>query len=295
MSVAAQVEYESRVRIKYGGLALFAAVMLVGSQLLQLSGPHASVDELTLDLIYANKRETIDILGALMDMAGLISVGVVLNWLFVVSRARNPGMKPATRWLVVIGAGLSGVMAILYTVVVASKAHTFVTTGTQGYPQANSLTDSGSVELLPLLLQLGTLLLTLGCIWTSLNMMRVGLVTKLVGYVGIVAGALFLFPIGALVPVIQGFWFAALAVTLAARWPSGDPPAWQQGVAVAWPSSGRGVPGPAEQRSRPSRAQRRKISDRDVLAAVEPRNGNGNGAGAPSPSTSSGKRKRRRK
>jgi hypothetical protein len=299
MSVAAQVEYESGVRLKYGGLALFAAVMLVASQLLQLSGPHASVDELTLDLIYASKRETIDIVGAVMDMAGLISVGVVLNWMFSISRVRNPGMKPATRWLVVSGAFLSGVMAILYTVVVASKAHTFVTTGTQGYPQANSLTDTGFVELLPLLLQLGTLLLTLGCIWTSLNMMRVGLVTKMVGYVGIVAGALFLFPIGALVPVIQGYWFAALAVTLAARWPSGDPPAWQQGVAIAWPSSTRPAPGPAEQRSRPSRAQRRKISDRDVLAAVEPTNGNvngnGNGNGGPSPSTSSGKRKRKRK
>jgi hypothetical protein len=288
MSATAQVEYESGLRIKYGALAFFAALMLVGSQLLQLSGPHASVDELTLDLVYANRRETIDIIGAALDMLGLISVGVVLNWLFSAARARNPGMKPATRWLVVTGAALSAVMAIAYTVVIASKAHTFLTTGNQGYPEANSLTDSGLVEVLPLLLQLGTLLLTIGCIWTSLNMMRVGLVTKLVGYVGIVAGALFLFPIGALVPLVQGYWLAALAVILAARWPSGDPPAWQRGEAVPWPSSGR-VPGPAEQRSRPSRAERRKISDKDVLAAVEP------STGTPSPSTSAGKRKRKRK
>jgi hypothetical protein len=289
MSVAAQVEYESQVRIKYAALAFFAALMLVGSQLLQLSGPHSSVDELTLDLIYANKRGTIDLIGAVLDMLGLISVGVVLNWLFVVSRARNPGMKVATRWLVVMGAALSAVMAIAYTVVVASKAHTFVTTGSQGYPEANNLTKAGVVELLPLLLQLGTLLLTLGCIWTSLNMMRVGLVTRMVGYVGIVAGALFLFPIGALVPLIQGYWLAAIAITLAARWPSGDPPAWARGEAVAWASNMKLPPGPAEQRSRPSRAERRKISDQDVLAAVEPDHDR------PSPSTSSGKRKRKRK
>jgi len=292
MSAAAQVEYESRVRIKYGALALFAALMLVAAQLLQFSGPHASVDELTLDLIYQNRRETVDIIGAVMDLLGLISVGIVLNWLFTVSRARNPGMKPATRWLVMIGAALAGVMALVYTVVLATKANTFVTTGNQGYPQANALTGGSSLEIMALVLQLGTLLLTLGCIWTSLNMMRVGLVTKLVGYIGIVAGALFLFPIGALVPVIQGYWLAAIAVTLAARWPSGDPPAWRQGVAVAWPSSGR-VPGPAEQRSRPSRAERRKVSDKDVLAAVDQKSGNGNAA--PSPSTSSGKRKRKRK
>jgi len=290
MSATAQVEYESRVRIKYAGLALFAALMLVGAQLLQYSGPHASVDELTLDLIYENRRETIDLIGSVMDLLGLISVGIVLNWMFTISRARNPGMKAATRWLVVIGAVLAGVMALAYTVALGAKAHIFVTTGMQGYPRANSLTDGSGLEIMALALQLGTLLLTLGCIWTSLNMMRVGLVTKLVGYMGIVAGALFLFPIGALVPVIQGYWLAAVAVTLAARWPSGDPQAWQQGVAVAWPSSGR-VPGPAEQRSRPSRAERRKIADRDVLASVEPTNGNG----TRSPSTSSGKRKRKRK
>jgi hypothetical protein len=294
MSVAAQVEYESRVRLKYGALAFFAAVMLVGAQLLSLSGPHSSVDELTLELIYQNKRETIEIIGAVLDLLGLISTGIVLNWLFSVSRARNPGMKPATRWLVVSGAAIAGVMYVVYTVAFASKAHTFVTTGTQGYPEAYTLTDISSLEVMALVFQLGTLLLTIGCIWTSLNMMRVGLVTKMVGYVGIVFGALFLFPLGVLVPVVQGFWMAAVAVTLAGRWPSGDLPAWQQGVAVAWPSSKR-VPGPAEQRSRPSRAQqRRKVSDRDVLAAVEqPTSGNGNGT--PSPSTSSGKRKRKRK
>ena len=293
MSVAAQVEYESRVRIKYAALALFAALMLVAAQLLSLSGPHASVDELTLELIYQNKRETLEILGAVLDMFGVISTGIVLNWLFSISRARNPGMKSATRWLVVVGAALAGVLYVAYTIAFAGKAHTFVTTGTQGYPQAYALTDNSGLEVLVLFFQLGTLLLTIGCIWTSLNMMRVGLVTKTVGYVGIVFGALFLFPLGVLVPLVQGYWLAALAVTLAARWPRGDLPAWQQGVAVAWPSSKR-VPGPAEQRSRPSRAQRRKVSDRDVLAAVE-QPANGNGKGAPSPSTSSGKRKRKRK
>jgi hypothetical protein len=289
MSATAQVEYESRVRFRYGAIAFIAALLLIGSQLLQLSGPHSNIDELTLDLIYANKRETLDLVGAVLDMLGLISVGVVLNWMFDAAKARNPGMKSITRWLAVVGAVLSAVMAIAYTILVASRAHQFVTTGTQGYPEANGLTDSGAVLILPLLLQLGTLLLTLGCIWTSLNMMRVGLVTRMVGYVGVVAGALFLFPIGALVPAIQGYWLAAVAVTLVARWPGGDPPAWAAGRAIAWTPRSNVVPGPREQRSRPSRAERRKISDRDVLAAVDQTNG------GPSPSTSAGKRKRKRK
>ena len=294
MNATAQVEYESRVRLRYGAIAFAAALLLVGSQLLQLAGPHASVQELTLDLIVANKRSTLDLLGAVCDTLGLLCVGVLLNWLFEVTRARNPGMRQIVRWLATVGAGVAAVMALTYTIIVATKAHDFVTSGTQGYPQASALTSSSGLAVLQLLLQLGILLLTLGCIWTSLNAMRVGLLTRMVGYVGVVAGALFLFPIGALVPVIQGYWLAAVAVTLAARWPSGDPPAWAAGVAVAPAPVGNA--GQRQQATRGTRAQRRRVSTQEVLAAVEPQNENGAPrTDAPSPSTSAGKRKRKRK
>ncbi|MGH2844295.1 MAG: hypothetical protein ACRDKL_12045, partial [Solirubrobacteraceae bacterium] len=209
MNTAAQVQYESGTRVRYAVVAFCAAVLLVGSQVLQLAGPHSSVDELTIDLIFANKRATIDVIGAVLDMFGLISIGVLLYWLHGISRARNPGMKPFVRWLAVIGAVLSAVMAITYTVLVATRAHQFVSTGNQGYPEADALTSGGLVVVLPLLLQFGTLLLTLGCIWTSLNAMRVGLLTRMIGYVGVLAGVLFLFPLGALVPIVQGYWLAA--------------------------------------------------------------------------------------
>jgi len=295
MNPAAQVQYESNVRVRYGVLAFVAALLLVGSQLLQLSGPHANVSELTLDLVFANKRSTVDLIGSVVDMLGLVSLGVLLNWLFQISRARNPGMKQVVRWLVVVGAALAAVMTVIYTIVVASKAHQFVTTGNQGYPEAKALTSGGVIEALPLLLQLGTLLLTLGCIWTALNAMRVGLLTRLVGYTGVIAGALFLFPIGALVPVVQGYWLAAVAVILVARWPSGDPPAWAAGEAIAWAPVGNANQAAQAQRERPARRQRRRVSTQEVLAAVDSKQNGGPRTDAPSPSASAGKRKRKRK
>jgi len=268
MDVASQVQYESGVRFRYAVIAFFAALMIVASQLLQLSGVHAPVSELTLDLIAANQRRTMDLIGAGMDTLGLIAVAVLLYWLHVISTARRPELKALVRYIAAIGAGLSAVMAVSYTAVVASKAHTFVTTGNQGYPEADHLTSSGIVVALPLLLELGTLLLAIGTIWVALSAMRVGLTTRLVGYVGVVAGALFLFPIGGLVPIVQGFWLGALAVTLARRWPSGDPPAWDAGVAIPWvPIQGRQ---PQEPPARPARGQRRRrVSDAEVMAAVE--------------------------
>jgi hypothetical protein len=267
MTVAEQVNYESSVRFRYGVIAFCAALLIVGSQLIQLSGVHASVNELTLDLVAANQRATLDVIGATLDMLGLGAVGVLLYWLHRISSARRPELKALVRWVASIGAGLSAVMAIAYTIIVAQKAHQFVTTGNQGYPEANHLTSGGIVVLLPLLLELGTLMLAIGCIWTSLSAMRVGLVTRMVGYVGVLSGALFLFPIGGLVPIVQGYWLAAIAVTLARRWPSGDPPAWAAGIAVPWEPTQTQR---ARQDARGTRAQRRaRVSDTDVLAAVE--------------------------
>jgi hypothetical protein len=264
MTVAEQVRYESGVRMRYAVIAFCAALLIVASQLIQLSGVHAPVNELTLDLIAASQRRGLDIVGAVLDMLGLVAVGVLLYWLHVITRARRPELKPFVRYLVAIGAGLSAVMAITYTVIVANKAHTFVTTGDQSYPEANHLTSSGPVVVLPLLLEFGTLLLAIGVILTSLSAMRVGLVTRMVGYVGVVAGALFIFPIGGLVPIIQGFWLAALSVILASRWPSGELPAWETGEAVPWQPMQNAQP------EKGTRAQRRrKVSDTEVLAAVD--------------------------
>jgi hypothetical protein len=268
MSVAEQVQYESAVRFRYAVIAFVAALLTVASQLLLVSGVHAPVNELTLDLIAQSQRTTLDIVGGALDMAALLGIAALLYWLHRISSARRPEFKAIVRYVAVVGAVLAAVMAISYTIVIAHKSHEFVTTGTQGYPEANRLTDSGFVVALPLLLEFGTLLLAIGCIWTSLSAMRVGLITRLVGYVGIIAGALYLFPIQGLVPIVQGFWLGAIAVTLSRRWPSGDPPAWESGVAVPWvpltnPNSSPPPP-------RPARGQRRRrVSDSEVLAAVD--------------------------
>jgi len=59
--------------------------------------------------------------------------------------------------------------------------------------------------------------------------MRVGLLTRFMGYLGIFTGVLVLFPIGSPVPVVQGFWLLALAYLFSGRWPNGVPPAWRSG------------------------------------------------------------------
>lgn len=237
MSAEPQLQYESRVRVRQSALAAIAGVLIVVAAIIQLGGPHANVNELTLDLITEHKRHGIDLLGSIVNMLGLFALGWTLSYLFAIARARNPQLRPFIRYLAVVGAVVSGLSAIAYEIVIAQKASEFVSHGAQTYVQADALTSGGLVVILPLLAQIASLLLTAGFIWISLSAMRVGLLTRFMGYLGVFAGVLVLFPIGSPVPVVQGFWLVAAAVLIAGRWPSGQPKAWLSGQAEPWPSA----------------------------------------------------------
>lgn len=289
MTVAEQVRYESGLRPRYAVIAFCAAVLLVGSQLIQLSGTHAPVSEATVQLINENQRAVLDIVGAVLDTLGLLAVAALLYWLHRLAQARHPEFKHAVRWIGSGGATLSAVMALAYTILFVHKAHQFVTTGSQSYPEASQLFSSTIWVLPGLLLELGNLLLAIGVILVALSTMRVGLFPRPVGYAGVLSGALFIIGVPVLTPVIQGFWLAATAVLLARRWPSGDPPAWESGEAVPW------APMQSSQRQQEARAaraargqRRRRVSDQDVLTAVEQKEA------PPNPKAGRSKRKRKR-
>ncbi len=237
MDTNEQLLYESRVRMRQAVLAAGAAILLVAAAAVQLSGPHTKVNELTLDLITAHKRFPLDVIGAVINGLGLVALAATLVFLFSLARARNQELREFVKWLAIAGGAVAGLSGIAYAVVIASKANDFVSQGAQSYEQANHLTNSGGLLALPFLGQAAALLLAVGFVLTSLNAMRVGLLTRFMGYLGIFTGILVLFPIGSPVPVVQAFWLLGLAYLLSGRWPTGVPPAWRSGRAEPWPSS----------------------------------------------------------
>jgi uncharacterized membrane protein (Fun14 family) len=229
--------YETRVRNRSAALAATAGILLVVAAVVQLAGPHTKVDELTADLIYAHKRFPLDVIGSLINAIGLLAVGGTLVFLFDASRARKPELKPFIKYATIVGAVLAALTGLAYAVVIAIKSNQFVSHGSQTYEQAHSLTSSAIVLILPFLGQAAAFLLALGFVMVALNAMRIGLLTRFMGYLGIFTGVLVIFPIGSPVPVVQGFWLLALAYLFSGRWPSGLPPAWRSGRAEPWPSS----------------------------------------------------------
>jgi hypothetical protein len=228
--------HEARVRPRMAVAAILGGLLLLVASLLQLVGPHSNVNELTIGLIEEHKRFPLDVIANVVQAVAWAGIAVSLKFLFDAVRARKPGVNPAFGWIVIFGAVVISVSGVASAIVVAIKAHQFVTTGSQTYQEANHLTSGPLLATLSYANLVGLLAAAVGFVLVAMNGMRVGLLTRFMGYVGIFAGILILFVITP-VPVVEAYWLVALGYMISGRWPSGMPPAWMSGQAQPWPSS----------------------------------------------------------
>jgi hypothetical protein len=235
MSPDDQLLYESRVRNRQAAVAILAGVLLIVASVIQLGGPHTSVDELTQDLLTANKRFPLDLIAAIINAIASIGIAWTLVFLYRATKARNPEVRSFIRYIAMVGGGLSAVAGVTYAVIVAVKVHEFATTGAQTYDEATHLTGGAGLLVLQLAGQLAALIVAVSFVLVCMQAMRVGLLTKFMGYLGMFAGALVLFQITQ-VPVVQLFWLVAVGYLISGHWPSGTPAAWRTGKAETLPS-----------------------------------------------------------
>jgi hypothetical protein len=244
MNPEERVAYESRVRTRQVALAAAAGVLVLAAVLIQIGGPHVKVNEQTLGLVTEAKRATRDLIGSIANALGYFSLAWTLWYLWGCVRAREPKVRPGfIGILALVGCVLFGVSEVAYVTNYGIQAHDFVNHGSQTYPEANALLTKPSLVVPQVTNDFGLLLVAVGYVMVSLNAMRVGLLTRFLGYLGIIAGVLTIIPIVP-IPIVAAYWLLALAYLLSGRWPSGVPPAW---------SSGRAEPWPKTQRERPAR------------------------------------------
>src|SRR5450755_1324303 len=133
MSADDQLLYEARARNRMAAVAGLAGILVLVGSIVQLSGPHTSVDELTLDLITANKRFPLDLIASVLTALGSLAITWTLVFLFDCARARKPAIKSYIKIVTLIGGTLSALSGVIYAVIVAIKVHEFATTGDQTY------------------------------------------------------------------------------------------------------------------------------------------------------------------
>ncbi|HLH65773.1 MAG TPA: hypothetical protein VKV27_08720 [Solirubrobacteraceae bacterium] len=283
--------FESRARVRRAAVAIGAAILIMAAALVQLSGPHATVNEETLSLLTFNRRAPRDLIAAVISGVGTLAVAWTLLELLRSARARSPErVRPWIRPLVIVGALLDSVIAVVYAAILTEKAHQFATTGAQTYDEAVRLTGGSALLVLQLAGFLGAFLIAIAFVLVSLQAMNQGLLTRFLGYLGMFAGALVLFQITQ-VPVVQAVWLLAVGYLMSGRWPSGLPAAWSTGRAAPWPSSAelRAQRAAAAGARQPAGGRRRS---RPAPAAAAPVDG---GTAGSTGSVSASRRKRKRR
>lgn len=217
-------------------LTVLAAGLPVVGTVLQgpLSKPPKS---LLANLLYYDAHSSTVISGALLRAIGLAALAVPLVFLMRAAADRGARVPRFAPGLTVAGAVLSAVGTLAVAIASASISQRFADRTGITYDQAKELLKGQEVIASSAAGLLGSLALAFGFAMASLNSMRVGLLTKFVGWIGILAGVMVVLPVFSPVPIIQALWLTAVAGLVYGRWPGGLPPAWEDGEAHPWPTA----------------------------------------------------------
>jgi hypothetical protein len=289
MSPAEVLAFEARWRTRAAIATASGAVLVLGGGIgLVTTLSSSKTNELTSQLLFYDHHSSSLLLATIVAGLGSVCMIAPLVFLFRATKARRPqlpGVALITAWFGPLAAGLG---QIALQVVLLDKAHTFATSGAQTYAQAKHLTDEGILKAMQGLVLAGQLSLGFAFVIISLNAMRVGLLTRFMGVLGIIVGVLFVIPLGTL-QVVQPFWLLTLTALFLGRWPNGVPPAWQTGKAQPWPTQQE----MREERDKAKAAQLKAAGKAEPEPEPEPAAAAAS-AGPAHPSSKKRKRKRRR-
>lgn len=293
------LERERRERPLAVGAAAVAAVLPLFASIYLASTTRDRPNNDAGTLLFYDRHGTPLLLAAVFTALGAVAMGVVLLFLYRFVKARRPQLPNVARVCAIAGPAILLVAQITVQLIIHSKAHTFATTGGQTYEEARKVFDDGSLRAVATASLAGQLALAFAAVIISLNGMRAGLLTRFMGVLGIITGILIVIPVGSPLPIVQTFWFAALAMLFAGRWPSGMPAAWNTGEAQSWPSQQelreRAVAARAEKRSERGESNGRGEAEAEAAPALEPASASSDAADDAGEARTSQKRKRKRR
>jgi MFS family permease len=172
---------------------------------------------------------------AIRSLSLALLVFVALH-LYRATKARNPELNSVVAIVGVFGPLVAAVGSFVHDVYLAFAAADFTGREFQTLEGAEDLTESGLLLVTVGLSIAGTLALAFWFVIGSLNAMRVGLLSRFMGVLGVIIGPAFLL---GLAPPVVALWLIAVGVLFLGRWPRGLPPAWERGEAVPWPTRER--------------------------------------------------------
>jgi hypothetical protein len=238
MAMTSDQMAEERRRGRYAGAAAIAAGLLFPagvfwSQSITRDGP---TDNTPAELRFFDRHSTPLVVSSALRALALLLVAVVAMHLYRATKARKPDLNQAILFLGVVAPATLAIGTFAHTVFLAVVSADFTGREFQTIQAAKDLSSSWVRVVTIGLSVAGTAGIAIWFLIGSLNAMRVGLLTRFMGVLGVIIGPAFLF---GLAPLLMTFWLLALGALFVGHWPRAIPPAWAVGEAVPWPSRGR--------------------------------------------------------
>jgi MFS family permease len=252
-------EAQGRLRAGYSALAA-ASLTIIGVALTTVGQPGASeFDDKIVTVVDAMSRTaagepippgrisafavdvgqhpTVPIVGAVLYGLGSLAIFFAMAYLFRATRARRPGTPQVALVMAAIGAVGFGVGRAVAEVARYLGARDFVHAADKTNSAATDALSPTATLVGQLIWETSALALGFAIAIISLNAMRVGLLSRFMGVLGVIVGV----AVAPILPIdqqgiIRVFWLAALGMLILGRWPSGTPKAWVTGEAEPWPT-----------------------------------------------------------
>jgi hypothetical protein len=188
------------------------------------------------EALFYNDHAAAILLATVLLALAAAAIGLTLTHLYRSARARRPELPRPVVVAAIAGATCVAVGELAHGVGLVIASHNLAGSSHPTAAAARDVLQSSPAIAGLLLRQLGVFALGFAIILLSLNAMRVGLLTRFMGVLGIIVGALIIVPVGASLPIVQAFWLCAVGALFLGYWPSGLPPAWVTGEAQPWPT-----------------------------------------------------------
>jgi hypothetical protein len=248
------IEREARTGRFAGILGIGAGLILLGAAFSGLGSDFFAVDgdEYAAQLEQFELVRDDMLLRALLIAAGVLLFMAPLVYLFRAAAARNEGMKRNLIGLAIAGPiflAASQIMLFLGFDSVAGPFNENLGGGTDANEAAKDALSDEPLLSLSLGTQLAGLVSTgIAMLYGALSAMRVGLLTRFLGTMGMALAVAYLF----LAEVSYAVWALTISPLIAGWWFAERPPAWAAGKAVPWPVPGQAPPDEPEQLADPS-------------------------------------------
>ena len=273
-SVTETLDREKKWKLPAGIAAVAGVAMYFLGQAVSRSGIGAP--EGTAEVLEAVADHSSNILlGSAIQGAGIALLAAPLAFLYLAALARSERMKRGLIVIAIAGPVFLGMGTFLSAVSLVDSADNWQGENTPGVTRcyedktaapasdgedAEALTQEQKDDCLDevasdLRGEVGTAGVALGLLagggigfliallYTGLNAMRAGLLSRFWGSLGMAVGVILLLP---QLQIIAFAWFIYLGLLLAGWVPGGKPPAWERGEAVPWPTPGEQATGGSE-------------------------------------------------